>query len=223
MLQLLKLQRNKQAPHKIKWINSEMPAKIFFDIMFKNIPVTVMGTGTPEQLEQAYDKIVDEFVELDGNSAIVEWYKKRARIGRLVAIIELINLILSHICTSFLTTEERLDAIQELNRIEEKPDTTYSKAKMLVNFDINKPFWEEVARVQNVILGQLETELRFLIGAEKKQSADSKYIFEKELVDIENILGRPIDDSVSLKKYTQLRKSAILKVNTQKKNTRHGK
>jgi hypothetical protein len=225
MLQLLRFHRerdNKKATV-IKWYNSDIPARIFFGIMFNQIPLTELGNAEPNDLETTFDKIVDEFVELDDNSAIVQWYKKRCKIGRIAAIIELVEMILYHICTSNLTTEERLESIEELNRIEEKPETKYSKVKLLVKFDINKPFWEEINRVQNVVLGQLRTELKFLLLTEKKEGNNVKYSFEKELVSIENVLGRAIDDNVSLKKYIHLKKSAELKAKPQPKSYKNGK
>lgn len=225
MLHLLKRQRSKRTSNKeiIYWTDSGIPAKVFFDILFNNASITKLGEAPIEKLESVFSKIVDEYVLIEGSTRITDWYTKQCRIARIGALIEVTTTILYHICYTPMTRNERLKCIEDLNRIEERPETEYAPAKLLVKFDINKPILDEVQRVQDVVLGRLRTEVRHLSSAEKKDEESAKYSFEAELVDVENALGRTIDDQVSLKKYLELKKSAIKKVNSQRKPYKNGR
>lgn len=214
MLKLL--QRDKKPKPVIYWTDGEIPAKIFFDILF-NKCLDKVGTASVEELEKAFDKIFDEYVERSGNEQIQMWYKKQCEVAKTISIIEAIELILYRICYGELTVNERLELIDALNSIEERHETDYAPAKMVVKFDINKPFFEEVHRVQTVVLGRLRTKLRAEQANEKQQEEAVKYNFEGDLVAIENVMGRSLDDNVTLRKYLEYVKSANRKVMAQRK------
>lgn len=218
MLGLLK----KRKTEVIFWNDAEIPAKVFFEVMLEG-KLELLGNAPEEKLEAVFDKIFDEYITLDGNEKVLNWYKKRETVSRLASKIELIELLLYRILFIELTTKERLELIDKLNSIEDKPATDYSPATYLVKFSKDKPILDEVKRVQDVVLGSLKTRINIEIASEKKQGENIKYVFENDLVDIENVLGRTIDDDVTLKKFISLKHSANKKVQAQKKPLKNGR
>jgi len=195
----------------IYWTNCDIPAKLFFDIMHTG-DYSKLGTDTPVKLEAAFDAIFDEYNNLDSNPKITQWFDKQIKIKLLRAKINAIDTCLHHIAYSSLTRDERIEAINILNSIE----------GVKINFSLDKPLLDEILRVKNSVVGLLNNQLNIELSTEKKQAENIKYEFTEDLVAVENMLERQVDENVSLRKFVFLKKSAqeraekLLK--TQRKN-----
>lgn len=212
--------RVKAGEKVIRWKDTSIPAKLFFDMLTSG-DYSEIGNIPENERQDVFMKIYDEYIMLDNNEKVIEWYKKQCRISLLEHWIERVTVILYTICYVPMTDEERLQAIEILNSIEERPASEGIKAKFLVNFDINKPVLEEIHRIQNTILGTLKTRLNIEKSTEKKQKEGVKYEFIKDLTDIELVLGKDaIEENVSLKKFVYYKKQAENKINAQKQATK---
>lgn len=201
-----RLFKRKRAKHIIHWDNCDIPARLFFNII-NDGDYSVLGTAPVDELESVFDKIFDEYIELDENQQVTEWYKKRAKVAMIEAKITIITILLHHIVYSPLTKEERIEFINEINSVD----------GVRVNFSLDKPILDEVQRVQNVVLGSLKNQLNAELSTEKKQQEAVKNEYEKRVVNIENVLERSIDYNCSLRLFIQYEKSAIERSNEIKK------
>lgn len=215
--------RVKAGTKVIRWKDASIPAKLFFDMLTSG-DYSEIGDIPKEEQQQIFMRIFDEYIILDNNEKVIEWYKKQCRIALLEHWIDRITAILYAICYVPMTVDERLQAIDILNSIEERPQTEQFKAKYLVNFSKDKPLLDEVNRVQNTIVGTLKTRLNIEKSTEVKQKEGVKYVFEKDLADIELVLGKDnIVEDVSLRKFVQYKKQAENKINAQKNAKKNGR
>lgn len=201
-----RLFKRKRAKSVIYWDNCDIPARLFFNII-NDGDYSVLGNAPDEELEAAFDKIFDEYVDIDENEKVTDWYKKRAKVAMIEAKITIITVFLHHIVYSPLTKEERIEFINEINSVD----------GVRVNFSLDKPILDEVQRVQNVVLGSLKNQLNAELGTDKKQQEAVKNEYEKRVVNIENVLERSIDYNCSLRLFIQYEKSAIERSNEIKK------
>lgn len=196
----------------VMYKDCDIPAKLFFKVI-NTSDYTLLGEGTPEEQEQAFNDIFDEYYILDGNKQVEASFKKSNRLALLRMNKSFIDSILHAITFVPMTKEERIELIQTLNSTELiKPP-----------FNVDKPILDEIKRVQikSKAIGNL---IRYELSGEKKTDTNVKSSFEKEVVSIENILGRGIENNdLTLRKYVELKKSAIEKVNNQKKQQKNGK
>lgn len=199
---------HQQGNKAVKWNDATIPARIFFEMMH-SADYSVLGS-TPEENAKAFMQIFDEYVDLDGNDRIVSLYRKKCRIVSLESRINAINMHLYAVLYTALNVDDRLKIIDSLNSIESSP------GKSLVKFNVDKPLTEEVSRVQQFVIGNINNELNIERLTEKKQSEAVKYSFESDLVAIEDALGRTIPDDITLKKYIAYKKSAQEKAKQRK-------
>lgn len=194
------------------WTTCDIPAKLFFEALNEQ-DFTLLGEGTPEEQEKAFDSIFDEYVTLDNNEKVLSWYKKRSKIALINLQIQIISTTIYSICYVPLTNTEREALIDVLNNIE----------GVKVGFNKEKPLLEEVARIQTQVIGALKNRLNIEMSTEKRQEKANKFCFEQDLVSVQNVLGYNLNDDLSLRKYVFLKKSAENKANAQKKVKKNGK
>ena len=202
MIALFKLfsKQKKETKPVIYWTNCDIPAKVFFHIMHSG-EFDQLGTDTAENLEQAFNIIFDEYIELDNNTQIMDWYTQRCKVENIRKTINIVETCLHHITFSIMTSDELLEAIRVINLIK----------GVNVRFDINKDPLDEIIRIQQKVLGSLQNDLNFELSKEKDTKEDVKYHFEEDLVSIENVLERNVPEDMSLRKFVFLKKSAIEK------------
>jgi len=211
---LFKRKRTTEQPAPlIYWHDCNIPAKLFFEVMYSS-DYTKLGKASETELQAAYDVIFDEYVLLDNNDKVIQWFKKKCRVLDINTKISTINLCLHHIAMTVMTHAERKEAVDILNSIE----------GVRINFSLKKDPLEEISRVQTSVIGQLKNQLNQEIASEKTVNEKVKHSFENDLVSIENALERTIPDDVSLYKYIALKQSAIERSNSFKKlHNKNGK
>lgn len=205
-----KAETNELMQRDIKYTDCKIPAGVFFEILETN-NFTLLGNSTPEELESVFDKIFDEYVLLENNEKVIQWYAKKQKIALIQTQICIIDNILYSICYNHLTIEERLSQIEMLNSIK----------GVIVKFDADKPILDEVLRVKNVVIGSLNNRLNIELATEKKQSANVKYSYLKDLAAIENILGYNMPEDMSLEMFVHRKKTATQKAKSSK-NLKNG-
>lgn len=192
---------------KILYSDCSIPAMLFFDIV-ESKDYSKLGTGPADLLEEAYNKIFDEYVELSGSEEVIQAYKKTAKVSLLKSKIDLVNNLLYAICFQTTTVAERLEFIDLLNSIESRPATDVLPASFHFKFNKEKPIFDEIEKCRQTI-GIMENELNFEMSTEKKLNKAVKYVYESDLVNIQNALGYNLPDDVTLRKFVYLKKSAI--------------
>jgi len=192
--------QKKETKPVIYWTNCDIPAKVFFHIMHSG-EFDKLGTDTSDNLETAFNIIFDEYIKLDNNTQIMDWYTQRCKVGNIRKTINMVETCLHHITFSIMTREELLEAIRVINLIK----------GVNVRFDINKDPLDEIIRIQQKVLGSLQNDLNFELSKEKDTKEDVKYHFEEDLVSIENVLERSVPEDMTLRKFVFLKKSAIEK------------
>lgn len=205
------LKRRRQLKPVILWHDCNIPAKLFFDIL-NTRDYTKLGTAPIEELEKAFEKIFDEYVVLDGNEKVIQWYKKQCKISFLNYQIWVIETALYTICYAPLTKEQRIRVIDNLNAMQTPK----------VKFDKDKPILDEVQRIQRSVLGSIRNRLNLELSNEKKVEEQAKYSYRKDLAAIENVLGHSLPEKMSLEMFLERKKSAVEKSNNQRKLQRNG-
>ena len=206
MLKIFRTKRGIKTVPIIYWHDCNIPAKIFFEVMYSG-DYSKLGTGSETDLQAAYDIIFDEYVLLDKNDKVIQWFKKKCLILDINSKISTINLCLHHIAFTVMTDVERKESVDILNSIQ----------GVRINFSLTKNILNEIIRVQTSVIGQLKNQLNQELASEKTVNEKVKHSFEQDLVSIENTLERSIPDDVSLYKYIALKQSAIERSNNIKK------
>lgn len=198
----------KRIRSQIKYTNCDIPAILFFDeLMHGNI--SVLGKGTPEQLNNAYWGIIDEYCELSGNFKMKSWFEKQEKVSNIQRAISDVNVCINNIilASQIATHKEQIvPFIDAINKLE------FPK----VRFSYTKPLHEEVERVRKSVIGVLNNQLKIELGNEQKKKEAIKKDFMARIVNIQNIIGRNLDDNISLRKFIYEEKSAHDKVNASK-------
>lgn len=197
--------KEKLKKKRILWKDGNIPASIFFEILNTG-NLSLLGNAPDDELEKVFDGIFDEYVQIDNNEKIIIWYQKKHKKSLLQSKISAAESILYSITYMPLKRDERIELIDLLNSID----------GLRAKFDNDKPIIEEIHRIHTVVLGGLRNELRFLEATERQQEKTTTYYFEKDLVNIQNVLGYNLPDTMSLRKFILLKKSAQEKINAQK-------
>lgn len=204
--------RIKQHKPVILWQDCNIPAMLFFDIL-NTRDYSKLGTAPIEELEKAFENIFDEYVVLDGNEKVIQWYKKQCKIAFLKFQINTIETALNAVCYIPMTVEQRIRIIDSLN----------SMGSPKVKFDKDKPILDEVQRVQRSVLGSIRNRLNLELSNEKKVEEQAKYSYRKDLAAVENVLGHALPEEMSLEMFLERKKSAVEKSNNQRKLQRNGR
>jgi len=202
MLKLLSRLRRRTITTKsnILYTNCDIPARLFFNNLSAG-DLSVLGTGTQEELQVAYYSILDEYCELDNNTSFIEAFKKEEIISLIQSDIATIETALHAIIYVELTKDERISIIDKLN--EWKPPHA------VVRFDKDKPLLDEALRIQKKVIGALKNRLNQEVSTRKKRVEKVKRTFESDCVAIEIALQVSINDDVSLRKFIEYSKQAI--------------
>lgn len=193
------------------YTDCDVPATIFFKVMSKG-DYTLLGEGTPEEQENAFYSIFDEFYTLRESNKLKKAYTKSNRVSILKLQIQLITTILHQIVFVPMTPSERIQCIDILNDID----------GLKIKFNTDKPIVDEVSRVQTKILGHLKNELNREMSTEKKQNEGVGITFERELASICISLGIYLNSNISLREYIEYEKIAVERNNANKKVSKNG-
>lgn len=200
----------KRSRSQIKYSNCDIPAILYFDeLMHGN--VSVLGKGTPEQLNTAYWSIIDEYCELSGNYKMKTWFEKQEKVSNIQRAISDVNVCINNIilATQLASLPEQITPfIDAINKLE------FPKVK----FSYDKPLFQELDRVRRGVIGSLNNQLKIELGNEEKKKEAIKKDFMGRMVNIQNVLGYTITDETTLRKFIYLEKSAQEKVNAYKNN-----
>lgn len=196
----LRRKQSRKEKHVIYWKDCNIPAKLFFDEVIKG-NYHVLGKAPVEQLEKAYWSIIDEYVELDHNDALKDWFKRKERIAELHAVKDVINNCLYSLAYLTLSKEQILRVIMGLNSVE----------AISVNFDTEKPVKDEIERVQHQVIGELENEINIEEAGFKTTTENESQKYEAMLGTIQDIHGYWLPEDISLKMFLAKKHSAIEK------------
>lgn len=209
-MSILRRERRKKArkeAYKIKWKDCSIPAKLFFDEVIKG-NYSVLGNAPVEQLEKAYWDIMDEYVKLDDNVRLMDWYKKQEKLSLIRLKITNINELLYSISYVAESNDERMLFVDLLNKMT-KPKVNFK----VENTDNEIEWLDEILRVKNQVIGELENEVDILTMNDKpSEETPKEYAFEERLDAVENIHGYKLPVNISLREFIFKEKSAHKKV-----------
>lgn len=189
----------------IIWSTCDIPAKLFYNEVIAKSNLSVLGKGTPEQLDEAFKSIIDELCVIENNVGIINLYRKRFNISKTQLILSFVETTLHQIAYLKLTDEERLKRIQWLNNIK----------GVSVKFNTNKPILEEIERVSVSVLGSLRNKLKSEIQDDEKKTEKAVGSFEKRLGQLSIVLGWQVSEDLSLRYFCELCNGAKEKIKIQ--------
>lgn len=183
---------------KILYNNCDIPARYYYEMMHSG-DYSKMGEGTHEELEAAFDVIVDEHFTLYPNEKAIEWFRSKANIEILQLSVFFIKKQLYELCFSQLSNEEKEEIVSALNKL----------STVKVKFDIKKDFYKEVDRVQNIVIGFLENQANAELVIKKEQGEKQAYNFYDDLNTITTALMIYLPDDISLHRFESCKKQAM--------------
>ena len=193
------------------WNNCDIPAKLFYKIIETNDDSLLIIKGNPDKtkLNDSWRLIYDEFFTIKNDGKLKLVLKSRFEIIKLDYKLQTIKNILFTISTAPLTKDERILLMEGLNKLD--VNINVEEYKKLVGFKSELFLKEEILRIHDYILPSIINKLNLEKGnyenlTEKKEIISS---FEDNCVNIENALGRQIDENMSLRKYLSYEKSVI--------------
>jgi len=210
---MLKLFRRKKLTSalpiagKILYTNCDIPARLFFDELC-NGNLSVLGEGTPEELQAAYMSILDEYVDIDNNKSFLKAFQIEEQAADIQAKIAAIELAVYHIYYDpIITKEQRLEIISTLNEWK----------KPRIRFDPDKPTLDECYRLQTKVIGSLKNDLNFLLAERKTERKERVKTFYRDVAAIEVVLAPlRIDANVTLRMFLEYNKIAVEKTKPRK-------
>ena len=182
---------------------STIPAKTFFEILESKNYQLLKPKPREKGLEQIFVSIYDEFFVKSDNHEANEYLKLTKDIAYLTAKIAYLKQALHFYFYNQTTEQMRLDFIEAL------------KVGYDIVIDTELPFIDEVQRVLSVEVGIIQNDLTMAEMAYKgmtKKSQAKAFDYEKQIVSIENVIGRNINDGIMLDKYIAYEKQAQEKV-----------
>ena len=174
-------------------------AKVFFKILETKNYQLLKPRPREKGLEQIFIGIYDEFFIRSDNDEAKQYLELTKQIAFLEAKIAYLKQALHFYYYNKTTKEMRLEFIEALS-------TGYD-----ILIDIEAPFRDEVHRVLTVDVGIIENDLAFANAQYEEMTKKSKqkaFNYEKNIVAIENVLKRSVNDDITLAKYVELEKSA---------------
>lgn len=197
--------RRKQARkenHNIFWKDCSIPAKLFFEDVIKG-NYHVLGNAPESELQKAYWSIIDEYVILDKNDALKDWFKRLEKIS----VIEDVKAKITdcvYLLSSLNLTEELQDrTITALNSIE----------FIKVRFDKNKGIQEEIIRINNEVIGELDNEIEITKLGIKTTGEQEAMKYELMLSNIQDVHGYWMPEDLTLRMFLAKKQTAIEKTN----------
>jgi hypothetical protein len=89
-----------------------------------------------------------------------------------------------------------------------------------IEIDVNKPFSEEVLRVLTIDIGFIQNDLtsaKIIYDSMIKRSKQKAFDYEEQIVSMENVIKRTIDDAIMLDKYIAYEKATQRIISQQNK------
>ena len=190
MIKLFRTKRGIKTVPIIYWHNCDIPAKIFFEVMYSG---DYSKLGTAPDVEQIFDKIFDEYYILSPNTQLKSWIQKHKRISAIRAAIAGITATISQLEFVPMNPEQMSRVVAILNN--------YSEVKP--KFNTKDPI-KEIARINNSIIGQLKNKLNQEIAGEKVKSEKIAYNFHKDRINLRlSLEGITIDENCSLYEWVE--------------------
>lgn len=181
----------------IKYTDCDIPARLFYVDLMDKKDDSVLGTGTPEEIEEAKLSILDEYAEITKSYTISDWYKRNAQIAGLHRDINLIRSIMYMMATIPIPKEEFIKLANGLNELK----------SVRVRFDINKPLEEEIIRVNTKVIGSLNNKLKQIEAENEQDEKAQKFVYDQEYMQIYTINGG-LPKNPTLRQYLYAKKIA---------------
>ena len=195
----------------IKYNDCSIPAKLFFEEILSKDNVSVLGEGTPEELEAAKMAIIDEYCVIDNNYKLKQWYKTNAKIKVIEHTISTISAIVYALYYNNPNKEQKEALINALN-ILDKPKIRFKK---------EKPLKDEIIRINTKVLGALRNEIKFLRPKKNnEEEKENKYYFDTDYMKLCAAMGQSLPDNPTLAGYVELKN--VLKKRNELNTTKHG-
>jgi len=184
-------------------------AKTFFDILKSKDYQLLKPKPREKGLEAVFIAIYDEFFLRSDNSEANEYLRLTKEIKFLEYKIAYLKQSLHFYYYNRTTKEMRLQFVEAL------------KEGYDIVIDTEAPFIDEIKRVLTIEVGIIENDLAFANAQYEdmtKKSKQKAFNYEKNIVAIENVLKRSVNDDITLAKYVELEKSAEQIVSESKNN-----
>jgi len=178
---------------------STIPAKVFFSILHDKNYQNLKPKPREKGLEQIFISIYDEFFIKSDNAEANEYLALTKEIAFLEYKIAYLRQALHFYYYNKTTDKMRLDFI----------DAVKKGYGIVINKDV--PFIDEVERVLCIEIGIINNDLsiakiNFKTMTEKSQS--KAFDYEEQIVNIEQVIGRNINEGIMLDKYIAYEKQA---------------
>jgi len=186
-----------------------IPAKVFFTILETKDFQKLKPKPKEKGLEQIFISIYDEFFIKSDNAEAKQYLETTTEIAKLNYKIATLKQSLHFYFYNQTTEEMRNDFIEALQ-------VGYN-----ITIDKEQPFINEVERVLTTEIGYLENDLSMLEISYKSMINNSKqkaFDYEENIVAMENVLNRNINDGIILDKYIAYGKNVSKIVEQQKIN-----
>ena len=182
---------------------SNIPAKIFFDILETKNYQILKPKPKEQGLEQIFISIYDDFFDKSNNPEAKEYLALIRKEAFLVFKIAVIFQSLLYYWSNLITEEMQINGINALN---EGCD---------LNIDVNANFDDEVKRILSENVGWLENDLQFLqsdLNQLKTNDKGKKVTFYDRLISLSSSAPQNfvINDKMTLLEYVEV-ESAIMK------------
>jgi hypothetical protein len=188
---------------------NNIPAKIFFDVLHEKDFDLLEPTEGEEGLEEVFSLIYDDYFIKTDNPRSKRFLELQQEIHFMNYKIQSVIQVLDFLMFNTTTSEIRKTLLEALKTIG-------------LDIDVEAEFVEEVKKVLNVSLGILQNDLSFLeIEMKQMQSENTEGVFDfyENLVGLESIHERNLDEEMTLIKYIHYEKQAIKKAEAQKKQS----
>lgn len=184
-----------------------LPAKTFFTILESKNYQLLKPKPSEKGLEQIFISIYDDFFIKSDNAEAKQYLETTTEIAQLKYKIATLKQSLHFYFYNQTTEQMRNEFIEAL------------KEGYGIEIDKEQPFINEVERVLTTEIGILENDLSMLEISYKSMISNSKqkaFDYEENIVNMENVLNRNINDGIMLDKYIAYGKTVNKIVEQQK-------
>jgi len=202
-----------------KYHNIEtIPAKVFFTILESKNYQLLKPKPKEKGLEKIFISIYDEFFIKSDNAEAKQYLETTTEIARLNYKISTLKLNLHN----QYVNQETINDSEELRELKISMRNDFIEALQIgynITIDKEQPFINEVERVLTTEIGFLDNDLAMLEMNYKSMISNSKqkaFDYEENIVAMENVLNRNINDGIMLDKYIAYGKNVNKIVEQQK-------
>ena len=188
---------------------NNIPAKVFFEILESKNYQLLKPKPSEKLLEEVFISIYDEFFLKSDNPEANEYLKVTKEIASLTYKIAVLKQSLYFYYHNTTTEKMRLDFIEALKE----------GYDIIINTEL--PFIDEVHRILTIEIGIIENDLisaKTIFNSMTSKSKSKAFDYEEQVVNIENVIGRNINDGIKLDKYIAYEKQAKKIVSQQQQN-----